>query len=120
MKKAFCLLLAILLVISITVGCKSTTSQGETQPSSTSDSSSSKNTETKLDESDDSYENNISSDIYAIVVGGTGDDNISYHFVDCKKLNGKKYEEISIEAIQMIGLRQCNKCKPPKYEGYID
>ncbi len=44
----------------------------------------------------------------------------AYHLENCSELKGNEYNEISWETVEMIGLRQCPVCNPPRYESYIE
>ena len=44
----------------------------------------------------------------------------AYHLENCSELKGKEYEQVSWETVEMIGLRQCPVCDPPRYESYIE
>lgn len=46
----------------------------------------------------------------------TDDKNVYYHLEDCAELAGKEATQVSMELIQMIGLRQCPVCNPPYIE----
>lgn len=59
-------------------------------------------------------------DVYLISSGGNDADSISYHLKGCSALSGSEYQKITWEMVQTLGFRQCTKCNPPKYEGYID
>ncbi len=44
------------------------------------------------------------------------DGNVFYHLKDCTELEGLQVKRVSMELIQMIGLRQCPVCNPPYIE----
>jgi len=148
MKKLLCLVLALTLTMSIVAGCgkkdeNSTTPTTTTnieenaeEPSLTEENSEDIAVETeqasKPEKKPSKKNNTVTSDknstaeetddtgLYVIKSGGTNEEQISYHFKSCPVLEGKEYEKIAWNAVQIIGLRHCSKCNPPKYEGYVE
>ncbi len=59
-------------------------------------------------------------DVYLVVDSDDNAVKISYHLKDCSLLKDKQPQKISWEIIQTLGFRQCPKCNPPQYQGYIE
>lgn len=143
MKKFLCLVLVLVVFTSFMVGCGNDTTDttpqteesdvapNDTANSETPDASSEtesgvKNPATQPSSSANSSEVSSSEnsdgkpDIYFLSSGGSDADSISYHLKNCSALSGKEHQQISWEMVQALGFRNCAKCKPPKYDGYIE
>ena len=59
-------------------------------------------------------------DVYLIVDSDNNAASISYHLKDCSLLKGGESQKVAWEMIKTLGFRQCPKCNPPQYEGYIE
>ena len=148
MKKFLCLVLALVISSSFMIGCSNDNTnaspdleQSDVVPSDTANSETPKESENVPENTGEKSVNNpatqpknpvasskvLSSenlddkpDIYFISTGGSDADSISYHLKDCSALSGKEYQKISWEMVTALGFRNCAKCTPPKYEGYIE
>ena len=142
MKKFLCLVLVLALSVSFMVGCGNNadttpvTNQEDVVPNDTANSEApdaSTETENGIENpatqpNNPSGTSSVSSsensddlpDIYFISTGGSDADSISYHLKSCSALSGKEHQQISWEMVQALGFRNCAKCKPPKYDGYIE
>lgn len=43
----------------------------------------------------------------------------AYHLENCEELSGLTPQEVPWAVVKEIGLRQCPRCNPPRYEGYV-
>lgn len=63
---------------------------------------------------------NEAPDVYLVVDNDDNAASISYHLKDCSLLKGGESQKVAWEMIKTLGFRQCPKCNPPQYEGYIE
>ena len=59
-------------------------------------------------------------DVYLVIDSDDNAASISYHLKDCSLLGGGQSQKVAWEMIKTLGFRQCPKCNPPQYEGYIE
>ncbi len=59
-------------------------------------------------------------DVYLVVDSDDNAASISYHLKGCSLLGGGESLKAAWEMIKTLGFRQCPKCNPPQYEGYIE
>lgn len=59
-------------------------------------------------------------DVYLVVDSDDNAASISYHLKGCSLLGGGESQKVAWEMIKTLGFRQCPKCNPPQYEGYIE
>lgn len=146
MKKVLCLCLVIVVLMSVIVGCGNTDKgKGDEPPvvstekdineesnetaiqtekenitASTPEQSSPANKPAKKPDDNNSNKNNAKPATYIITDGGTAESSICYHLDGCKQLKGTEHQIMEWEFVKTLAFRQCQTCKPPKYEGYIE
>lgn len=59
-------------------------------------------------------------DVYLAVGSDDNATSISYHLKDCKLISGIESHKVAWAMVKELGFRQCPKCNPPRYEGYIE
>lgn len=59
-------------------------------------------------------------DVYLVIDSDDNVASISYHLKECSLLKGGESQKIAWEMVKTLGFRQCPKCNPPQYEGYIE
>ncbi len=59
-------------------------------------------------------------DVYLVIDSDDNAVKISYHLKDCSLLKDKQPQKVAWEMVKTLGFRQCPKCNPPQYEGYIE
>lgn len=59
-------------------------------------------------------------EVYLAVGSDDNATSISYHLKDCKLISGTESHKVAWAMIKELGFRQCPKCNPPRYEGYIE
>lgn len=59
-------------------------------------------------------------DVYLVMDNDDNAASISYHLKDCSLLSGGNPQKVAWEMVKTLGFRQCPKCNPPQYEGYIE
>lgn len=124
MKKLLCLLLVLALSVSFMVGCGNKqdpagTNNEEAAPiSEDTNNATEKTPDGTSSVTDDSQDPNADGEFYISL--GDSSESIYYHTKDCSTLSGKEKQQLTWEMIKSLGFRQCETCKPPKYDGYIE
>ncbi len=59
-------------------------------------------------------------DVYLAVDSDDNATSISYHLKGCGLLKGTNPQKVAWDMVKTLGFRQCPKCNPPRYEGYIE
>ena len=59
-------------------------------------------------------------DVYLVIDSDDNAASISYHLKGCNLLKGREPQKVAWEMVKTLGFRQCPKCNPPQYEGYIE
>ena len=117
MKKLLCLGLVLVISVNLIIACGKNDETPINQ-----DTSKSTQTSSDVAKSDDitPTTGNNTPVFYIATNAKTDEESILYHTKDCSLLVSEETEQISQEIVKTIGLRQCSKCKPEKYEGYIE
>lgn len=63
---------------------------------------------------------NNAPDVYLAIDSEDNATSISYHLKDCKLIKGTNTQKVAWAMVKELGFRQCPKCNPPRYEGYIE
>ncbi|MBQ3118706.1 MAG: hypothetical protein IJC10_02965 [Clostridia bacterium] len=71
-------------------------------------------------ENKDVVTENNAPDVYLVINSDDNAATISYHLKECNLLKGGESQKVAWEMIKTLGFRQCPKCNPPQYEGYIE
>lgn len=139
MKKFLCLVLALILAMSLFVGCSKTEetvkpkTEDTTQKSEPAESGKETPSGEKLSEQTSSVPSasvpetatnkevataETAPDVY--ITSGSKDNavNISYHLKDCSLMEGLTSHRMDWNSVKDIGFWQCPNCNPPRYEGY--
>ncbi len=59
-------------------------------------------------------------DVYLVTGSNDNAASISYHLSGCALLKTGQIQPIQWEVVKSLAFRQCPKCNPPRYEGYIE
>ncbi len=150
MKKLLCLVLALVLTVSVFAACGKGNNADEPQKTGNPDKAQIEEPIESNEPAEDNVPNDSSKpakkpsgdapsattpapstnkevvteseapDVYLVLDTDDNAVRISYHLKDCSLLKDKQPQKISWEMIQTLGFRQCPKCNPPQYQGYIE
>lgn len=134
MKKFLCLVLTLILAMSVFSACSSETAvpddkpvqaeenkSGATPPPATSDDEVVPPAEGESTSVEDATVSGGTTPAVYLAMDATDNDvKISYHLDGCSAIKGFTVQEIDWDMVKALGFRQCQQCKPPKYEGYIE
>lgn len=59
-------------------------------------------------------------DVYLVTGSSDNAASISYHLSSCALLKTGQLQPVQWDVVKTLAFRQCPKCNPPRYEGYIE
>ena len=59
-------------------------------------------------------------DVYLVTGSSDNAASISYHLSSCALLKTGQLQPVQWDVVKALAFRQCPKCNPPRYEGYIE
>ena len=133
MKKFLCLVLVLILAMSVFSACSSETAvpddkpikaeegkSGATPPPAASGGEATPAEGESTSGEDATVSGGATPAVYLATDATDNDVKISYHLDGCTATKGLTVQEIDWDMVKTLGFRQCQQCKPPKYEGYIE